>query len=528
MSKEIWLNDNIMVPIKTSDIECTSLECSGTMTCANMTVNSYSTSSATIGSLTTNNLIMPSLTQNNALTRVLVEDPADSTIHYSTSVNSYPVTLPTTTNTLAEFTGTAGQIASSTISVTGGNQLSNVQTIVGNDPSALLKISNIQTSGISEKTGGAGVFVSSPMNYAGANFTSDPSINQVLVRDPANVNEVKYRTDFVDVFSPQDVLEKHFNAEFGSGSYFYSNSGANRKLKFNLAIATDNTSTTLRAVQTSNINVTLPNATGTLALVSQIPNNTSYVDLTTNQSVGGVKTFTSPPVISSITNGGTVTIPTGTDTLANLNGAQILQNKKLFMSNNTFVNDVDNTKIVSFLNNGSTNTGVQFTTTPTASQIIQFQDVPAGQIVVARNTTDVLSNKTISNLVATGTSQNLLSGKTQKFYVSGIQTIGNVLSVFASIPIPLNTNLMTTINILCTCVAGPDLNKSKFFSATFGGKNVGGVGTTYSIVNNSASDASFLATMNPALGVGPALNISLNGLVSDTINYSGTYEVIYP
>ena len=45
----------------------------------------------------------------------------------------------------------------------------------------------------------------------------------------------------------------------------------------------------------SNIGVlTLPTTTGTLALVSQIPTNANYVDLTTAQSVGGTKTYSSP------------------------------------------------------------------------------------------------------------------------------------------------------------------------------------------------------------------------------------------
>lgn len=62
--------------------------------------------------------------------------------------------------------------------------------------------------------------------------------------------------------------------------------------------------------------LTLPTTTGTLALVSQIPTNSSYVDLTTGQTISGIKTFSSAPVISSITNTGTLTLPTTTGTLA--------------------------------------------------------------------------------------------------------------------------------------------------------------------------------------------------------------------
>jgi len=41
----------------------------------------------------------------------------------------------------------------------------------------------------------------------------------------------------------------------------------------------------------SNISLALPTSTGTIALVSQIPTSADFVDLTTNQSVGGDKTF---------------------------------------------------------------------------------------------------------------------------------------------------------------------------------------------------------------------------------------------
>ena len=62
--------------------------------------------------------------------------------------------------------------------------------------------------------------------------------------------------------------------------------------------------------------LTLPTTTGTLALTSQIPSLANYVDLTSAQTISGVKTFSAAPVISSITNTGTLTLPTTTGTLA--------------------------------------------------------------------------------------------------------------------------------------------------------------------------------------------------------------------
>jgi len=53
------------------------------------------------------------------------------------------------------------------------------------------------------------------------------------------------------------------------------------------------------------------------------------VRLTGNQTVAGVKTFSSAPVISSITNTGTITLPTSTDTLVGKATTDTLTNKTL-------------------------------------------------------------------------------------------------------------------------------------------------------------------------------------------------------
>jgi len=45
------------------------------------------------------------------------------------------------------------------------------------------------------------------------------------------------------------------------------------------------------AEATTTETIVIPNSSGTIALQSDLPNNTDYVDLTTNQTVGGVKTF---------------------------------------------------------------------------------------------------------------------------------------------------------------------------------------------------------------------------------------------
>lgn len=75
-------------------------------------------------------------------------------------------------------------------------------------------------------------------------------------------------------------------------------------------------------VQTALLNngadINVPTSAGTLALTSQIPTNSTYVDLTTNQSISGTKTFSTNPQIAAITSDGThtQTLPTTTGTVA--------------------------------------------------------------------------------------------------------------------------------------------------------------------------------------------------------------------
>lgn len=57
--------------------------------------------------------------------------------------------------------------------------------------------------------------------------------------------------------------------------------------------------------------------------------DTLYMALTGNQTIAGVKTFSSAPVISAITNTGTLTLPTSTDTLVGKATTDTLTNKRI-------------------------------------------------------------------------------------------------------------------------------------------------------------------------------------------------------
>lgn len=132
-----------------------------------------------------------------------------------------------------------------------------------------------------------------------------------------------------------------------------------------VSLASDNTWTGMQTFSTAPVistitntgTLTLPATTGTLALTSEIPTNSNYADLTTDQTIGGIKTFSSAPVISSISNTGTLTLPTTTGTLALVSeipdtsnlvdrtANQVIQNKKIALSSNTTIASFTSTTI---------------------------------------------------------------------------------------------------------------------------------------------------------------------------------------
>ena len=72
-----------------------------------------------------------------------------------------------------------------------------------------------------------------------------------------------------------------------------------------------------KLINSTSQEIALPSSAGTLALLSDIPSLDNYVTLDGAQSITGVKTFSSAPVISSITNSSaTLTVPSTTGTLA--------------------------------------------------------------------------------------------------------------------------------------------------------------------------------------------------------------------
>ena len=175
---------------------------------------------------------------------------------------------------------------------------------------------------------------------------------------------------------------------------------------------------------TANTNVTLP-TTGTLAtlantetftnktltspVISSIVNTgTLTLPTSTDTLVGRAttdtltnKTLTSP-VISSISNTGTLTLPTSTDTLVGRATTDTLTNKSINLTNNTLT--ATSLQIATAVTDETGSGSLVFATSPTLTTPRISQIVNTGTLslptstdtLVGRATTDTLTNKTIS------------------------------------------------------------------------------------------------------------------------------------
>ncbi len=193
---------------------------------------------------------------------------------------------------------------------------------------------------------------------------------------------------------------------------------ATKRITFDTSAAAGSTHTTFMTGQSVNRMITFPDATDTVTL------NAATQTLTN-------KTLTLP-VIASISNGGTVTIPTGPTTLVGTNTADVLTNKLISVPSSKLADDSDTTKRVSFDASGATtgrtttftfsqsidrtiavpnatdtmtlNTAVQTLTNktltlPTIASLLNvgLVTIPTGpETLVGRATTDTLTNKTLT------------------------------------------------------------------------------------------------------------------------------------
>ena len=328
----------------------------------------------------------------------------------------------------------------------------------------------------------------------------------------------------------------------------------------------------------SNVGViTVPTTTGTLALVSQIPTNTSYVDLTTAQTVGGIKSFSAAPRLTGLASGAMPTIlPLGIhssnfdiqvlNNIATTNQIQTLTNKTIDTANNQI--NISGTPLTSYINQDvRTTASPTFTSlginTTAASALLQFDDTTVNRKVVlwsfgasndhqfigmginnavfrfqvnGPNTdyvfyagTSTTTSSEVFRISGNGSQTSELGGKLVRRTASVTTVLSILATTMLTIPVANNSSFVIT-SVLCGyATSGTNANKSVARRVSSRVLNVGGTFTIGSMEGLNGGDAALnsvtLSHVKDLLTTN--LLVTVVGTLLDTINFTVMSEVFY-
>lgn len=136
------------------------------------------------------------------------------------------------------------------------------------------------------------------------------------------------------------------------------------------------------------------------------------------------------PIITNISNSGTITIPTGTDVLVGRATTDTLTNKSLNNTSVFHVDNTDNTKKIGFITSGaSASTTLSLASVQTTSQTLSVPNLTTSDVITTNAFTQTLTNKTLTgtNNILTAS---LLKSATTEVSISGATapTNGQVLT----------------------------------------------------------------------------------------------------
>jgi hypothetical protein len=200
-------------------------------------------------------------------------------------------------------------------------------------------ISSINNTGVLTLSATTGVIPSGPNTTVSGNLVSYNSTNGQVIQDSGILS-----TNIVTLAGTQLLTNKSL---VDTSTFIVGALDNTKQLIFNCGSAATNTTLTIVNQQTTGVGASLniPNITTSPA--------TMLVD-NVAQTINSVKTFSSNPVISAITNTGTLTLPTTSCIIIGDVTTNTLTNKSLSDTTTAIINASDNTKQIKFNLSGNT------------------------------------------------------------------------------------------------------------------------------------------------------------------------------